>query len=78
MQPMGNEVMNAPNTNATQRGKVNEQHQIVAELVVQRDPTMLSTTHKRTPRRITQPRVMNVYHDDNRERVQPFDEVVST
>jgi hypothetical protein len=34
MQPMGNEPMNAPNTKATQRGEVNEQHQNVAKFVV--------------------------------------------
>jgi len=31
---MGNEPMNAPNMNGTQRGRVNEQHQNVAELVM--------------------------------------------
>jgi hypothetical protein len=31
---MGDEFVNAPNTNATQRGKVNEQHQNVVELVM--------------------------------------------
>jgi hypothetical protein len=31
---MGNELVNAPNTDATQRGKINEQHQNVAKLVV--------------------------------------------
>jgi len=38
--------MNAPNTNATQRGEVNK-HQNVAKLVVQRDPIVLSTIHKK-------------------------------
>jgi hypothetical protein len=33
MQPMGDESMNAPNTDATQRGKVNEQHQNVTDCV---------------------------------------------
>jgi hypothetical protein len=37
---------------------------------------MLSTTHKKTPQIITQPRAMTVYHDDNHEPIQPFDEVV--
>jgi hypothetical protein len=36
--------MNAPNTDAAQRGKANEQHQNVSELVVQKNPTALSTT----------------------------------
>jgi hypothetical protein len=31
---MGDELVNATNTNATQRGKVNEQHQNVTEPVV--------------------------------------------
>jgi hypothetical protein len=31
MQPMGNEPMNAPNMKRTQRGKVNEQHQLCKE-----------------------------------------------
>jgi hypothetical protein len=31
---MGNEPVNAPNTDATQRGKINEQHQNVTKLVV--------------------------------------------
>jgi hypothetical protein len=46
---MGNKPMNAPNTNTTQRGKTNELHQNVVELVMQRNPTTLSTTHKKTP-----------------------------
>jgi hypothetical protein len=46
---MGDEPMNAPNMDATWRGKVNEQHQNVAESIVQRDPTTLSTTHQETP-----------------------------
>jgi hypothetical protein len=37
---------------------------------------MFSTTHQETPQTIAQPRVMNVYNDDNHELVQPFDEVV--
>ncbi len=35
--------MNAPNMNATQKGEVNKQHKNVAKLVVQRNPTTLST-----------------------------------
>jgi hypothetical protein len=46
---MGDEPMNAPNMDATQRGEVNEQHKNVAKLVVQRDPKTLSTTHQKTP-----------------------------
>jgi hypothetical protein len=42
---MGNEPMNASNTNATQKGKINEQHQNVGKLVVQKAPTTLSTIH---------------------------------
>jgi hypothetical protein len=34
VQPMGDDFMNAPNMNDTQRGKVNEQHQNVTELIV--------------------------------------------
>jgi hypothetical protein len=41
--------MNAPNTDAAQRGKANEQHQNVIKLVVQRNLTTLSTTHHKTP-----------------------------
>ncbi len=61
--------MNAPNTNTTQRGKTNELHQNVVELVMQRNPTTLSTTHKKTPWTITQPQEVNVYYDDNHELV---------
>jgi hypothetical protein len=43
---------------------------------VQKDPTMLSTTHQETPQTTTQPQAMNVYHDDNHEPIQLFDEVV--
>jgi hypothetical protein len=32
---MGNEPMNAPNTDVAQRGKANEQHQNVAEPIMQ-------------------------------------------
>jgi hypothetical protein len=49
MQPMKNELVNAPNTYATQRGEVNEQHQNVVELVVPRDLVVLSTIHQETP-----------------------------
>jgi hypothetical protein len=42
---MGGELVNALNTNATQKGKINEKHQNVGELVVQKARTMLSTTH---------------------------------
>jgi len=31
---MGNEPMNAPNINAAQKGKINEQHQNVAKPIV--------------------------------------------
>ncbi len=72
---MGDEHVNAPNTNVAQRGEVNEQHQNVVEPIVQRDPVALSTTHQKTPRTITQPKVMNVHNDDNHEQVQSFDEV---
>jgi hypothetical protein len=34
MQPMGNEPMNAPNTNVTQSKKINEQQQNVTKLVL--------------------------------------------
>jgi hypothetical protein len=34
MKPMGNEPLNAPNINVARRGKINEQHQNVANLVV--------------------------------------------
>jgi hypothetical protein len=34
MQPMGNKRVNVPNTNATQRGEVNEQHQNVVKWIV--------------------------------------------
>ncbi len=37
--------MNASNTNATQKGKINEQHQNVGKLVVQKAPMAFSTTH---------------------------------
>jgi hypothetical protein len=74
---MGDEHLIAPNMNVTQRGEVNEQHQNVVELVMQKDPTPLSAIHQETPRTTTQLKVVCVYHDDNHEPVQPFDEVVS-
>jgi hypothetical protein len=46
MQPMGNEPMNALNTNVAQREETNEQHKNAAKLVVQKDPTVLLTTHQ--------------------------------
>jgi hypothetical protein len=46
---MRNELVNAPNTYATQRGEVNEQHQNVVEWVVLRDLVVLSTIHQETP-----------------------------
>jgi hypothetical protein len=73
---MGNEPINASNVDATQKGKVNIQHPNVAKHVVQRDPTVLYTTHQ-TPQTSTQLRVMNVHNGGNHEPIQPFDEVVS-
>jgi hypothetical protein len=49
MQPMGNEHVNALNTDATHRGEINEQHQNVVEPIVQRNPIALSTIHQETP-----------------------------
>jgi len=43
---------------------------------VQRDPTVLSTTHQ-TPQISTQPRVVSVHNGDNHEPIQLFDEVIS-
>jgi hypothetical protein len=43
---MGDEPMNAPNIDVAQRGEVNEQHQNVAEPIVQRNPVALSTIHQ--------------------------------
>jgi hypothetical protein len=42
---MINKPVNAPNMDATHRGKVNEQHQNVTELVMHKYTTTLSTTH---------------------------------
>jgi hypothetical protein len=39
---MGNELVNAQDMDATQRGEVNEHHQNVKEPVVQKDPVVLS------------------------------------
>ncbi len=69
LQLMGDEIVNAPNIDATHRGKINEQHQNVIELVVQRDLAMLSTTHQETPQTTTQPWVVSVNHDDNHEPI---------
>jgi hypothetical protein len=74
---MGNELVNAPNTNATHRGEVNEQHQNVAKSIVERDLVVVPTTHQKTPQTITQSEVVNVHNDDNHEHVQPLDEVIS-
>ncbi len=43
---MGDELMIALNMDVTQRGEINDQHQNVVELIVQRDPTTLSTIHQ--------------------------------
>jgi hypothetical protein len=69
VQPMGNKPRNAPNTNVTQRVEANEQHQNATKLVVQKNPTTFSTTHQVTPHTSTQPRAMNVHHDDNHEPI---------
>jgi hypothetical protein len=53
VQSMGDEPMNAPNMDVTQRGEINEQHQNVIKAVVQRCPTMFSTTHQETPQTTT-------------------------
>ncbi len=37
--------MNAPNTDATQRGEVNEQHQNVAKPIVEKNLIVFSTIH---------------------------------
>jgi hypothetical protein len=44
---MEDEPMNTPNTNATQRGEVNEQHQNEAKLVVQINLVAFSTIHQK-------------------------------
>jgi hypothetical protein len=49
MQPMGDERVTTLNTNVTQRGEVNEQHQNVTEPIMQRKPIMFGTTHQKTP-----------------------------
>jgi hypothetical protein len=41
--------MNAPNINATQRGKINEQHHNVEKSDVQKYPISFSTIHQETP-----------------------------
>jgi len=42
---MENELVNAPNMDATQRGEVNEEYQNVTKPIVQKDLITLSTTH---------------------------------
>jgi hypothetical protein len=74
---VGNEHVNAPNTDVAQRGEVNEKHQNVVNSVVQKEPVTFSTTHQETPRTITQLRLANVHNHDNHEHVQSFDEVIS-
>jgi len=59
------------------RGEMNEQHQNVTKLVVQKDPIMFSITHQETPQIITQPWAMGVHNDDNHKPIQLFDEIVS-
>jgi hypothetical protein len=46
MQPMGNELVNIKNVDATQKGEVNEQHQNEATQVVHRDLVAFSNTHQ--------------------------------
>jgi len=73
---MGDEPMNAPNMDVTQRGEISEQHQNVAKPVVQKNLVVLSTIHQETPQTITQPKVVNVHNGDNHEPIQTFDEVI--
>jgi len=75
---MGNELVNAPNTNAEYRGETNQQHQKVAKPIVLKDPTMLLTTHQVRPQ-TSNPTTgsEHVHNDDNHEPIQ-LDEVVST
>ncbi len=40
MQPIGNELVNVLNINATQRVQANEQHQVIAKSIVLKDLTM--------------------------------------
>jgi hypothetical protein len=70
--------VNVSNTNVTQRGEANEQHQNAVELIVLKNPTKFSTTHQLIPQTSTQPWAVSVHHDDNHELVQPFNEIVST
>ncbi len=49
VRPKGDEHVNAPNMDVAQKGKVNEQHQNVAKLVMQSDPRAFSTTRQKTP-----------------------------
>ncbi len=51
---MGDESMNAPNIDAIHRVKANEQHQVVANLAMQKETTGTSTTHQVTPQTLTQ------------------------
>jgi hypothetical protein len=69
MQPIGNELVNVPTTDATHRAKANEPHQNATEPTVQRDLATLSTIPQETPPTSTQPQTMSVYHDDNHELV---------
>jgi hypothetical protein len=41
--------VNAPNTDASQKGETNEQHQNATKSVVQKDQATFSTTHQVTP-----------------------------
>jgi hypothetical protein len=66
---MGNELVNAPKTDATQRGEVNEQHQNVEKSVIERNLVAFSTIHQKTSQTITQSRVVSVHNDDNHEHV---------
>jgi hypothetical protein len=43
---------------------------------MERNPTMLSTIHKKTAQTTTQPKVVNVHNGENHELVQSFHEVV--
>jgi hypothetical protein len=46
--------MNAPNIDAAHKVKANEQHQVRAELLMQKETTSTSTTHQVTPQTSTQ------------------------
>ncbi len=61
VQPIGSELMNAPNMDVTHKVEANK-HQTTTESTMQNDPSVPSTIHQVTPQTSTQPWPMNTHN----------------